>query len=283
MFPAPHEKRTLPLVTLMALLLMLAPATPWSAAAVSSASVQDEEKEKKQDEDESEGADDEEKKEPEVPSKFTADEKKAILDLFEATKEQFVKGDVVRLEYEFEQQDDVILDDWKPAMDQVKNMRWSTDHDDEEGLMLSATGTFLHKARWQGELKVRVKATCYSQLDKPGDYFAACILDEKGKKAMGSNMGDQLIQLTGTRITGVQPKKFPVGKAYDPFDFGFQVADGKLSVAKKDRIRKISQETKKLDDVHVGLRWKGRSQVKVNLLSIVMEGTLSDEWLLEKL
>lgn len=234
--------------------------------------------------DSEEKKDDPGKKPVEEQEKFNQEQRKAILELFTATKKTLSRGGKLRLEYVFSTEaDDALVADWTPQVQSVQApIRWAGRYEGwvYQGVMLADKGTWLHKGMWAKDLTMDVECRSYAQTGR-GDYLVAAIFDAKGKRALGSNFGKQLVTLGGLRIAKVVPKTFPVAPAEKLIKFGFTVKDGTFIARRNSRDTKLSGSHKKFKAFRAGFRWKGR--VQANIHTVVLEGTLDEGWLLKKI
>ena len=179
--------------------------------------------------------------------------------------------------------DDDLVVDWTPKVQSVQApIRWSGRFEEwlYQGVMLADKGTWIHKALWADDLTMDVECRSHAQMGR-GDYLVAAIFDAKGKRALGSNVGKQLVTLGGLRIAKVVPRAFPVTPVEKRVSFGFAVKDGSFTARLRSRNTKLSGSHKKFKAFRAGFRWKGR--VQANIYTVILEGTLDEGWLLKKI
>lgn len=226
---------------------------------------------------------DDEKKPEKRPSGFTAEQEEKILRLFHATKEEFTDQGLLRLEYDFETENENLLMDWAPKVETTRRrIRWAQRWD--EGLMIAEEGTFVQKAIWDDRMKMRVTGVSYAQMDD-GHYRVAGIFDDKMRTMIGSNVGEQIVRLNGMKITGGFPGRFPVTSVEQKLDFGIELEAGVLrSTRGEARVLDTSKKpswTKKFGKGRLGLRWLGRTQMCIHKIEFL--GKLDVKWALEEL
>ena len=238
--------------------------------------------------------DGEEKEEEKAPAeKYSPDQREAIKQLFSASKIEFLKDGRIRIIYQYgrdyradrdedvgrAEEDESLLQDWSPPMESTKNrMRWVGRHEDDRdgAIMIAEHGSWLHKAVWKDELKMSFEMVCYSQMKRP-DYLVAGIFDTKGKRGIGSNLGKQVLTLSGLKAGKPAPKGYDPPSATREYTYGFHLKANEFSLTRNGKDIDITRSAKKYKTFRAGLRWKGRIQACIH--KIILEGTLDDKWL----
>jgi len=220
-----------------------------------------------------------------VPSfQLTEAEQERILDLFQATGEKITPDGVLELVYNFESEQQSLGDDWfpPPAL-RGQRVRWSRDWEGNcegvsGGVIISDTGQWFHSAVWQPD--VRMELTYVSFLGgRRGDMVAAVFAwSKKLRQRVGSNLGRQLVRISGTKATGgVGPA--PVIVYEDRNKFGFELKDGIFSALLNGRPKLETDNKKvlrKLGPGQVGLIWRGTISGIVPELKI--RGKIDLDW-----
>lgn len=220
-----------------------------------------------------------------TPFQLTEEEQERVLDLFQATDEKVSKDGVVELTYKFESEENSLGDDWfPPPGERGEKVRWSRDWEGlfcdgvSGGVIISDTGQWLHSAVWQPD--VQMELTYVSFLGgRRGDMIAAVYAwSKKLRQRVGSNLGTQLVKISGTRATG------GLGKApdivyEDHHKFGFELKDGKFRTLLNGRSKLETDNKKvlkKLGPGQVGLVWRGTISGIVPELKI--RGKIDLDW-----
>lgn len=202
-----------------------------------------------------------------VPADFilTEAEQERILDLFQATEEKVSPDGTVELTYDFENEDRSLGDDWFPSpSERGAIVRWSRNYEGisegvSGGIIISDSGQWFHEAVWQPD--VRVEATYVSFLGgSRGDMVAAVFAwGKKLRQRVGSNLGSQLVRISGTKAVGGSGKA-PVICYEEHKKFGFELKDGLFSSLLNGRAKHQSDSKKLLKNLaagQVGFVWRG--------------------------
>ena len=219
-----------------------------------------------------------------------AERQSAIALLFNATTVAWEEetGRII-LTYNFEDADHSIARDWVPEIPKFKKrVRWSRGWEggagiDRDTIVVSEHGTWLHKAQWS-EVEVDVDFHMITEIMKKGDLIAAVYAWDKGRRMAGSNIGEQLVRLSGSqKHTGnPMPRAFPLMHSDERRTFGYKLRDGVIAATQKGRVNFDSSKSKnflkKLKPGHAGFTWKGE-YMKGYLISFTMKGTLDPKWL----
>ncbi len=196
---------------------------------------------------------------------LTEAEQERVLDLFQATTEKISPDGTLELTYDFEEEDRSLGDDWFPSPAvRSATVRWSRYHEGisegvSGGIIISDSGQWFHDAVWQPD--VRVDATYVSFLGgSRGDMVSAVFAwGKKLRQRVGSNLGTQLVRISGTKAVG------GMGKAplicYDEHTkFGFELKDGRFSSMLNGYAKHQSDSKKLLKNLEagqVGFIWRG--------------------------
>ena len=193
-------------------------------------------------------------------------EQERILDLFEATDEQISADGTVQLVYDFESEERSLAADWFPTPQEslAGKIRWSRDWEGRcrgatGGILIADEGQWFHSAVWQPD--VRMELTYISFVGgRSGDLVAAVFAwSKKLRKRIGSNLGTQLVRVSGTRPKSKMGEP-PVIAFEEPHRFGLQLKDGLFTTLIDGQPREQADSTKslkKLDRGQVGLVWSG--------------------------
>ncbi|MEM7262113.1 MAG: hypothetical protein AAF488_08990 [Planctomycetota bacterium] len=220
---------------------------------------------------------------PEPPAKKEEKEltprQKKIAELFHATKVEFTDEGHIVLEYDFQSENEILLEDFAPKISTTKNrIRWAIRN--ETGLMIAMHGNWVHNAEFRGTVKAEVKGVSYAMMDG-GDYRVVGLFGSKGKKMIGSNVGKQLVRLTGMKLRDAMPRTFPETRVEEKLDFGFALEKGVLFNVRGGREKESTTEkpkfTKGFEVGRIGLRWQGRTQMCIHTVRI--QGKLDPKWL----
>lgn len=220
---------------------------------------------------------------PEAPAPDPREE--AIKALFAAPVAMFTEEGKLRLYYFFGAGNEKVLKDFIPPIETTKKrIRWGGKGDAKRNLIIAEQGIFLHRASWKS-VKFEVKYTSRSAL-AGRDFLAAVFSYKKRKRAVGSNLGRQILRFKGPRIAAKPlPTDFPGTAFGESINFGFQVENGVFRCIRggDTTIDSSSLPTllKKVASGQPGLMWNGRVQGFLDQITI--EGELDPEWLEKQL
>jgi len=215
---------------------------------------------------------------------LTEEEQERVLDLFQATDEKISKDGVLELVYNFESEHQSLGDDWfPPPGNRGQKVRWSRDWEGNcegvnGGVIVSDSGQWFHSGVWQPD--VRMELTYVSFLGgRRGDMVAAVFAwSKKLRQRVGSNLGRQLVRISGTKATGgVGPA--PVIVYEDHHKFGFELKDGSFSTLINGNVKQQTDNKKVLKNLgpgQVGLVWRGTISGIVPELKI--RGKIDLDW-----
>ena len=221
--------------------------------------------------------------------------REAIAGLFSATSVEWNSetGEIV-LTYKFQDADHGMALDWFPSIEKFKKrVKWSRGWEGGtrsyygDTIVVAEYGTWLHKAEWTN-VEMDIEVHLLTEIMKKGDLLAAVYAWNKGNKMVGSNIGEQLVRLSGgQRHTGnPMPRAFPLMHADERRTFGFKLKDGVLAATQGGREGVSTRENpkflKKLKPGHAGFSWKG-TYMKAAVIQTVIKGTLDPEWVEKQL
>lgn len=237
----------------------------------------------------------EEKEEEAVSSDAAAPQldETAVLSHFRASSAELLEDGRVRLVYDFSSKDPNLLGDWSPEIKQTeRRIRWSQGYEGtwttvEDGLIIADHGIFIHNAHWAGDVDIQVD---YLSMATPGkkDVLGAIYAWDKGRKIVGSQVGEQCVRLSkniAPRGRPIPAKELPQLVAEEKRTFGLRIREGIAEATRSGRVHASSEGnekfTKGLDTGQTGLAWKGR--VNGFIFKIVVEGKLCPEWIAENI
>ncbi|MGH9362528.1 MAG: hypothetical protein ACRD2T_11490 [Thermoanaerobaculia bacterium] len=223
----------------------------------------------------------------------STERQKQVLALFNASTKKFEKGKLV-LNYDFESENQDLVEDWRPALDQTKmRVRWARGLEGtlttiEDGILIGDWGEWIHKAVFLADLEVKVEFLPVSQF-RPGTILAATFYHPKKKRAIGVAGGFQAVCLGGAKPALVKPPHPPKPERPIPSNLRHWVGykyDGKVlesyhSQRKTSDTSAVPKFTEGFDVGHVGLAWNGSIQTFVFNVSIT--GTLDPDWVASQL
>ena len=224
-----------------------------------------------------------------------AEKRERIADLFSATSVEWDKetGDIVLI-YRFEEADQSVALDWGPPIEKFKKrVKWSRGWEGgsrsyrSDTIIVAEYGTWLHKAEWKN-VSMDLEVHMLTEIMKKGDLLAAVYAWDKGKKMVGSNIGEQLVRLNaGQGHRGKpMPTAFPLLHADERRTFGYKLKDGVLAATQGKRQSVTTRDNpkflKKIKPGHVGITWKG-TYMKAAVIQTVIRGTLDPKWVEKEL
>ncbi len=214
------------------------------------------------------------------------DEQQAIADSFVANEICFKENGAVSLKYNFESKEEELLEDWQARTKRKNAVRWSHGYEGstttvENGLIISDSGSFLHRANWKSaSIALDYLSTSGT---RPQDLLATVFVYDKGKRVVGSHLGEQCVQLRGVRRTKeCIPRKNTATVSHNRrIRFGHKLEKGVVHAQRDGSTTvdsgKSPKFTKKLGPGKAGLLWNGRIQGFV--FSITIEGHLDPKWI----
>ncbi|MEC9476279.1 MAG: hypothetical protein VX764_04500 [Planctomycetota bacterium] len=223
-----------------------------------------------------------------APFVLQQEERSRILDLFQASSEAISPDGVLQLTYDFTSNDEVLGEDWIPIPTNPygrigQPVRWIRGSEGgvvgvSRGIFFADKGQWFHRALWRPQVKL--ETTYYSFCGgSNGDMFAAVYGWTKGlRRRVGSNLGAQLLKISGVKATGGLGKA-PVIIFKEPVPFGFDLKDGTFHAQHAGRTTQQSDSSKfvkKLDSGQVGFVWNGNIRGCIGKLTL--RGQLDLDW-----
>ena len=224
------------------------------------------------------------KKEAPAAFQLTEEEQERILDLFQASGETISKDGVLELIYDFESEERSLGDDWfPPPADRGQKVRWSRDWEGlcegvSGGVIVADTGQWFHSAVWQPNVRMELTYVSFVGGRRGGMVAAVYAWSKKLRQRVGSNLGTQLLKISGTKATGGLCKA-PDIVYEDPNKFGFELKDGNFRTLLNGRPKLETDNKKvlkKLGPGQVGLVWRGTISGIVPELKI--RGKIDLDW-----
>ncbi|MEC9477526.1 MAG: hypothetical protein VX764_10850 [Planctomycetota bacterium] len=215
---------------------------------------------------------------------LTEEEQERVLDLFQATDEIITSDGHLQLTYDFESEEKSLGDDFFPLpADRGQKVRWSRDWEGlcegvSGGIIIADTGQWFHRAVWQPDVQMELTYVSFVGGRRGGMVAAVYAWSKKLRQRVGSNLGTQLLKITGTKATG------GLGKApdivyEDHHKFGFELKDGNFRTLLNGRPKLETDNKKvlkKLGPGQVGLVWRGTISGVVPELKI--RGKIDLDW-----
>ncbi len=227
-------------------------------------------------------------------ARLAAEHQRKIKDLFVATGVEFDIEGRVALEYNFEGGEQSIAADWGPRIEDFnKRVRWSRGWEGgtyayrHDTIVVAESGIWSHKAVWR-DLEMDVQFQLITEIMKPGDIVAAVYTYDKGKRIVGSNIGEQCVSLNSSLklVANPIPPQNPLLHSGEERTFGFKLKDGLFTATQMGRssvdTAKSKNFLKKLTPGHAGFAWRGE-YMKGYLIKVTLRGNLDDEWLSDQL
>ena len=158
-------------------------------------------------------------------------------------------------------------------------------------MIIAEQGVFVHQARWK-EVTFDVTFSTYSGTRK-GDYIAAALAWDDGKRGVACNLGQAMFPLKKWRPSGKPvPRVFPLAMHRQRSQFGFDFRNGVFTCRSREQVAtddadqpidttKRAKWMKNVKAPQVGVLWKGRVQGYLD--QMVIEGVPDPEWLAERL
>ncbi len=215
-------------------------------------------------------------------------DEEVILNYLNATRGSIDDDGRIHLVYNFKTKENTLLADWSPKLSKAKRaIRWSRGYEGtwktiEDGLIIADKGTFVHRARWDGDVEMSVDYLSVSIAGKR-DLLAAVYAYDRGKRIIGSQVGEQCVRIRkNLSLLGRPIPEAPLSQidCEKRIQFGMRLEDGVFSATNYGRETASSRDNerflKKVTPGHVGLAWNGR--INGFILSITLKGRLDPEW-----
>ncbi|MAJ29459.1 hypothetical protein CBD41_09295 [bacterium TMED181] len=215
-------------------------------------------------------------------------QQKQILELFAANEESITSAGVVTLEYHFEEDDPQNTDNFFPPVSSAPNARlkwpdhhWGYGRSYHNGVVIADSGEWFHQAVWEPAVRMDVDFVSYTtgNASRKDLVAATYAWSKKNRRRVGSNMGTQLVRLSGVRASARQGKSTPFVHE-ERSRFGFDLKSGTFTTRQMGSSRESSSSKKLLKDLtsgQVGLVWSGGVTGIVEKVRIT--GRLQLDWI----
>ncbi|OUU19876.1 MAG: hypothetical protein CBC13_11840 [Planctomycetia bacterium TMED53] len=230
-------------------------------------------------------------KEP-VPWNLNKDQKEQLLELFLADEESVTPEGVVTLIYKFDSDEPEKADNFFPPVSFAPNAkikwadhRWGYSRLYHEGVVIADKGEWFHEAVWEPSVIMDVDFVSFTTGNPSRkDLVAATYAwSKKNRRRVGSNLGTQLVRLSGVKASGKQGKAAPLVHE-ERSRFGFQMKNGTFTTRQMGSSRESTSSRKLLKDLsagQVGLVWSGGVSGVVDEIRIT--GRLNLDWVRKQL
>ena len=227
-----------------------------------------------------------------VPWNLSKEQKAQVLDLFLADKESISSDGQVNLVYRFDSDEPEKADNFFPPVSFAPNApikwadsRWGYSHRYHDGVVIAGRGEWFHTAVWEPNVRMDVDFVSFTTGNASRrDLVAATYAwSKKNRRRVGSNLGTQLVRLSGVKATGRQGKAAPLVHE-DLSRFGFEMKDGTFTTRLMGASRESTASKKLLKDLsagQVGLVWSGGVTGVVEEIRI--SGRLSLDWIRQQI
>lgn len=225
-----------------------------------------------------------------TPEPKLTERQKRIKELFKASSVKFDK-DLVVLEYSFESKDHSLTEDWTPALNpNVQRIRWSrglegTYSSVEDGIIVGDYGEWYHRAVFTNNVEVEVDLLPVSPY-KSGNLMCAVLYNDKKKRSIGSNEGNQVVCLAGRKLAKAPvPKTEKAISANTRHKMGFalkgSVVEGRLNGKRSVDSSEQPKFAEGIDSGRVGLVWSG--SIQYFIYKVTVRGKLDPAWLAKEI
>ena len=226
------------------------------------------------------------------PWSLSEEQQKQILELFSANEEQITAAGVVTLEYHFDEEDPQNTDNFFPPVSSAPKARvkwpdhhWGYGRSYHDGVVIVDSGEWFHQAVWEPAVCMDVDFVSYTtgNASRKDLVAATYAWSKKNRRRVGSNMGTQLVRLSGVRASARQGKSTPFVHE-ERSRFGFELKAGTFTTRQMGSSRESSSSRKLLKDLvpgQVGLIWSGGVTGIVEKICIT--GKLELEWIRKQL
>lgn len=223
-----------------------------------------------------------------APWNLNKTQKAQILDLFTAKEKSVTADGVVTLVYSFDSDRPETATNFFPDVSFAPNSRvkwadhrWGYSRHFHDGVVIADKGEWFHTAVWEPDVRMDVDFVSFTTGNASRkDLVAATFAwSKKNRRRVGSNLGTQLVRLSGVKASGRQGKAAPFVHE-DRSRFGFELKDGSFTTRVMGSSRESTSSKKLLKDLsagQVGLVWSGGVTGVVNEIQI--RGRLSLDWI----
>ena len=264
--------------------------------------VDDEKDDKETDEEEPEDSVKPRRKRAQGPS----DRETKILDLFNASRKEFLDGRIV-LEYDFETREEALADDWVERLEASMKSRihWATSGELDllsegsssststrsslrmlkEAIVLSDFGQWTHKAQFLSDVEVSVTLVSVAQ-PRAGTILGPSFYSSKKKTSLCASSGAQAVLLKGGK-----PSRTPIPKEEKLLPWRIKQTLSLRHYGKRIECFRNAKKscdtsadpkfTEGMDVGHAALNWSGG--VKCFVAGVDIIGRLDPDWVAEKL
>ena len=219
--------------------------------------------------------------------RLTEEECERVESLFHASKVTITPDCKVEVLYDFEEDGDLITEDWRPPVSAKKGVIRPASGGDGasegvSGMIIADTGEWFLHARFLPEVKVDVSFLSFTGGAKK-DAVCTVFAWNKLKQRIGSNLGEQGVLLVGKSVAAPVGGSAPTISYEQKSEFGFSLAEGTFSWTTRGRERGSTSSKKalrRLGPGQVGLVWAGR--VSGCIRTFRVEGTLDLDWITDE-
>lgn len=223
-----------------------------------------------------------------IPWNLNKEQQAQILDLFSAERESIDPDGTVTLVYHFDSDEPETADNFFPPVSFAPNAkvkwadsRWGYSLRYHDGVVIADKGEWFHTAVWQPDVRMDVDFISFTTGNASRkDLVAATFAwSKKNRRRVGSNLGTQLVRLSGVKAAGRQGKAFPLVHE-NRSRFGFELKNGTFTTTQMGSSRESTSSRKLLKDLsagQVGLVWSGGVTGVVEEVRIT--GRLSLDWI----
>ena len=235
----------------------------------------------------------EEEKTAVKPFELTEEERNQLLDFFNASTEKVSAAGVLELSYDFTKDDESLGDDWLPMPTSVfgkvgQSVRWSRAREASRvgfgnAIYFADKGQWFHTAVFEPDVRVEMEARSLVGGQRKDFFCAVFAWSKKLTRRVGSNLGTQLMRISGIKAAGAVGTPPPI-VFQEPHKFGYQIKEGKFEVLSSGRAvteTKSSKFLKNLDSGQIGCVWSGKISMCVGSVSI--RGKLDLDWVGRKI
>lgn len=218
---------------------------------------------------------------------LTEEEQDKVRALFHASGTQIDAEGRIHLNYRFSDEVPETADDWIPKITRENptvrfTKGWEGTQNGTDGILIADAGQWFIDAEFAPDVAMDVtfESNCGGT---KGDMIAATFAWSKMKSRVGSNLGGQIVKLSGTKSAGGMGT-VPDIMFEERTVFGFVLAGGKFAATRGGSTALETEGAKFLKGLgpgRVGLVWRGN--ISSVLPQVTVEGRLDLDWIAEKL